>query len=232
MHASPRRRRRSSTATAPPARQTKSAECAPITSRRRLTRPPRPRAWCSRPPSSCTSSSSKPARAAGRPSAPRPSSTGGFADLAEVGREHRVLGPGGADRLVRRCSQAILPVCGVVKQRSSRRAARGQRGLVVDREVLRGEVGMRDHDLAHALLERRVDDGEDLVAARGGRSRARGRAARSRGAPRASRAARRRPRRRPAPARARAPPRAARAGAPSRPGSSPPAGTASPRRSR
>ena len=83
--------------------------------------------------------------------------------LAEIGREHRVLGPGGADRL-----EDALPgdLAGVRRREAAleQGAARGERGLVVDRQALRREVGMRDHDLAHALLERRVDDGEDLVA--------------------------------------------------------------------
>ena len=82
--------------------------------------------------------------------------------LAEIGREHRVLGPGGADRLV-----DGLPgdLAGVRRREAAleQGAARGQRGLVVDRQALRREVGMRDDELAHALLERGVHDGEDLV---------------------------------------------------------------------
>mgnify|MGYP003693710549 CR=1 FL=1 len=64
------------------------------------------------------------------------------------------------------CSHVVLPLCGVVRQRSSRHAASGERDLVLDREVLAGELRVRDHDdLVDAFLERAVDDGEGVVAA-------------------------------------------------------------------
>src|SRR5256714_1549008 len=49
-------------------------------------------------------------------------------------------------------------------------AARDERDLVLDGEVLAGELGMRDNDMRDAFLERGVDDGERVVAAevRGG----------------------------------------------------------------
>ena len=43
-------------------------------------------------------------------------------------------------------------------------AALGKRDLVLDVEVGRGELGMRDDDVTDAHLARRVDDREDLVA--------------------------------------------------------------------
>jgi len=39
-----------------------------------------------------------------------------------------------------------------------------ERDLVLDREPLRRELRMRDDDVLDALLERRVDDGERVVA--------------------------------------------------------------------
>ena len=89
-------------------------------------------------------------------------------------------------------SHEILPVWGVVKQRSSSAPRSTSSSGPRPGEVLGRELRMRDHDLAHALLERGVDDREDLVAARGGRSRTASRGGQSSPAPRASAAAPRR----------------------------------------
>jgi hypothetical protein len=48
----------------------------------------------------------------------------------------------------------------VVKQRP----AVSERDLIADREVLRRKLRMGDHDVRHAGGERRVGDGEDLLA--------------------------------------------------------------------
>ncbi len=61
-------------------------------------------------------------------------------------------------------SQVTLPVCGVVKQRSSRAPRSRERALVLDAEVLRRELGVGDHDVPHSCVDGGVDDGEDLIA--------------------------------------------------------------------
>ena len=84
--------------------------------------------------------------------------------LPEVGREQVVLDARGPDP-----RREMLPraLAGVRRREAAleHRAARRQRDLIVDRQVLRRELRVRDDDVADAARERRVDDREDLVAA-------------------------------------------------------------------
>ena len=150
------------TAIAPPARQTKSAECAPTTSRRRLTSRP-PAAGTVRRPSRGPRPRRTPRRAGGRPRArarPRPRGSPGCRS-----RWRSSCAPSVARTPSKTCSKVVLPLCGVLRQRSSRQPFCGEGDLLLDREVLRRELGMRDDDRLHSLLERPVDDREDVLAA-------------------------------------------------------------------
>src|SRR5581483_9973468 len=72
---------------------------------------------------------------------------GGRADAVEDVVERRLAA-------VRR-AQAALEQAAFVRERD----------LLLDREVLRRKLRVRDDDRPHALLERAVDDGEDVLAA-------------------------------------------------------------------
>jgi hypothetical protein len=104
----------------------------------------------------CTSDSEKPAASNRSANRARPSSTGG---LAEVGGEQVVPYARRADAVENMLPLHLAP-CGVVKQRP----AVSERDLIADREVLRRKLRMGDHDVRHAGGERRVGDGEDLLA--------------------------------------------------------------------
>ena len=62
------------------------------------------------------------------------------------------------------CSHVVLPLNGVRQAALEQAAALGELDLILDREVLAGELRMRDDDLCDALLERPVDDRERVVA--------------------------------------------------------------------
>ena len=88
-------------------------------------------------------------------------------DLAEVGREHRVLGAAARESPRRRRSQAHLPVCGVVKQRSSSAPRSASAAWSSIDEVLRRELGVGDRRSSRCPPRRAASTTrEDLVARR------------------------------------------------------------------
>ena len=149
------------TAIAPPARQTKSAECAPITSSFLLMRtrqPPRlPHDHLAHlvlvePP---VEQAVGPER--------EPVLDGRIVRVSAVAREERALD---ADRphAVEDVLPRRLAAEGSGQAALDEAATRGERPLVVDREVLTRELRVRDDDVRDALLERPVDDRERVVA--------------------------------------------------------------------
>ena len=84
-------------------------------------------------------------------------------DLTQVGGEHVVLDAGGAHAV-----EDVLPgdLAGVGRREAAleQGAALGEVGLLLERQVLRRELGVGDDDVPHARGERGVDDREDLVA--------------------------------------------------------------------
>src|SRR3954447_24741080 len=123
------------TATAPPARQTKSAECAPITCTRLGTGQPAGVRHRHRADLLLVEARLQQTVGHQRQAVLH----GRVEDLAQVGREHRVLGARGADRL-----EDALPrdLAGVRRGEAAleERALARELDLVLDADVLRGEL--------------------------------------------------------------------------------------------
>src|SRR5919108_5182996 len=150
---------------APPARQTKSAECAPITSRRRLATPDSAGPGkAARPPDDhllhivvAESRGEQPVGPEGETVLDR-----GVVRVPEVAREERTLDADGAHAV-----EDVLPRgLAAVRRRQApleQAAALGERSLVFDREVLTRKLRMRDDDLRDPFFERPLDDCERVV---------------------------------------------------------------------
>ena len=140
----------------PPARHTKSAACAPTTIIRSLMPVPRrPHAGCSSRSTVRTSSSLNPASSSRSAMSGRPSSTGGFLRCPRSVDSTLFSTPVARMPSIIR-SHGAFSVWKVTKQRSSSAPLRGERDLVLDRQIdCDGKSGMRDDDVAHAALQPR-----------------------------------------------------------------------------
>ena len=141
-----------------------------------------------------------------------PSSTGGLAGCPRSVDSRLRSGAGRADRRRPRAPRRTCRCAGVVKQRSSSAPRSASADLVGDREVLAGELGVGDDDVAHARARAPRRRPRRSRRGRGGRSRARARGGRRPRSPSCSAATARRRRRPPPPARPRRRARAAPAG--------------------
>ena len=153
--------RRWSTAIAPPARQTKSAEWAPITSIRRLIRPP---ASIPRRSSSGSRRRRSRRRAASRPrSRARARPAGSRGCRSRWRRSCSRARPRGRRR--RRARSVVLPLSGVLRQRSIRQPRSTSATWSSIEKSWHVNSGCVTTTCSHAFLEGRLDDGERVVAA-------------------------------------------------------------------
>ena len=150
------------TAIAPPARQTKSAECAPTTSMRRLTSRPASRRDC---PTTISWISSSPNPAPSRWSAQSasPSSTSGYPGCRSRWRES--VRPSVARTPSKTCSKVVLPLCGVLRQRSSRQPFSARATCSSIERFCAGNSGCVTTIVSTPSSSGAVDDREDVLAA-------------------------------------------------------------------
>ena len=150
-------------ATAPPARHTKSALCAPITcTRLHRSRPSASRVDCSTVIVRI-SSSANPCSSSRSANSASPSSTGGLRGWPKS-VDNRLLMGSVARMPSATCSHVHLPVYGVVKQRSSSAPRCASATWSSMRERLRRELRMGDHDVPDPGGAGDVHHHEDLVA--------------------------------------------------------------------